>query len=140
MSWVDMVIGDPKCAPYFNIFPDATLAVENITFSNENANEGEHVEIQTRIENHGGSNIGNLKVQYLVGEDIQNASEIGVDNVASVPTMGSSISIADWNTTGYPFVQIHKAPRHRDEEQDRFVHKCGGKRRHISIRSRYNHL
>ena len=58
LSWIDVVIGDPKTAPYFDIFPDATLAVENITLSTDFVNQGEFVNIQARIENHGGKTPG----------------------------------------------------------------------------------
>lgn len=101
MSWIDLVIGDPKCAPYFNVFPDATLEVENITFSDEDVNQGDHVNIQARIENRGGSELSNLQVSYLVGPDPQSAVLLGADNLASVPGLGSSISIFDWNTTDF---------------------------------------
>ncbi|WP_455392654.1 TIGR03790 family protein [[Eubacterium] cellulosolvens] len=101
MSWMDVVIGDPKCAPYFDVFPDATLSVENISFSDDHVNQGVPVTIQAKIENRGGSEVANLKVYYLVGDELENATELGFDNIASLPANNFKYSNFNWNTSAF---------------------------------------
>ena len=99
MSWVDVVIGDPKTAPYFTTLPDATLAVENITFFKEYPNQGETIRINATIENRGGRALNNLKVSFRVGDDLEAAEVITTDIIPSIPAGEFRTSSINWENT-----------------------------------------
>ncbi len=101
VSWVDVVIGDPKCSPYFDLLPDLTMTVENLTFSKEFPNQGDSVNINALIENPGGSNIYNFNVTFWIGKDFDNSNKLGTK---TVPFIGAKNNIKidiTWDTSKY---------------------------------------
>ncbi len=99
MSWVDVVIGDPKTAPYFNAMPDAAVTVQNITFSKNNINQGESVLINATIENRGGSSMINLKVGFKLGDELETAQTLITDNIPQIPPANTRIVNYKLNTS-----------------------------------------
>lgn len=105
LSWTDVVIGDPKTAPYHNILPDATLTADDISFSKGNPNQGESVKVFSRIENGGGSDLLNMNVSFKVGDDFDNANVVGTKFVSYIPTTGSVLINISWDTSAYSGLQ-----------------------------------
>jgi uncharacterized protein (TIGR03790 family) len=101
MSWVDVVIGDPKTAPYFDSMPDVKVEAKNITLSTEQLNQGKTVRIQAKVVNTGGGNFNNLNVSILVGDELKSATKLVTETIPTLNAGGSSIIIYDWNTIDY---------------------------------------
>ncbi len=100
LSWIDVVIGDPKAAPYFDRLPDGTLETKNITFSKEHPNQGDKIKIFATIENRGGTDFRNVDVSFRVGNETQSI----VIDTKEIPLIeaGGDIDInCDWDTTDH---------------------------------------
>lgn len=101
MSWLDVVIGDPKTNPYFSVLPDAALEVENLTFSKDYLNQGESVTINATIENRGGKDLNNLNVTIMVGLDLDNTTSIYSEAIANIPPQETKLFSYEWDTINY---------------------------------------
>jgi uncharacterized protein (TIGR03790 family) len=99
MSWIDIIIGDPKTAPYFDILPDSRITVENITLSSDRVNKGEKVTITAKVENTGGSSINNLKVAFKLGDELSGAQLLGTDIIANIPSQNTRIINYEFDTS-----------------------------------------
>jgi uncharacterized protein (TIGR03790 family) len=100
LSWVDVVIGDPKCAPYFDSLPDAEIEVQNITFDKAGYNQGEQIQASAVIKNNGGSELQSLKVTFKYGENLATATEFGTETLSTIPIQSTRVSNFDLDTTG----------------------------------------
>jgi uncharacterized protein (TIGR03790 family) len=101
VSWMDVVIGDPKTSPYFDLLPDVTLVPENITFSKKSPNQGDTIKVYANIENRGGSDIKNFNVTFKVGSTYDKAKSLGYSVIPSVAKDESLKINMNWNTSKY---------------------------------------
>jgi PKD repeat protein len=101
VSWMDIVIGDPKCSPYFDLLPDVSILAEDITFSKELPNQGDEIKIRANIENLGGSHIYNFNVSFRIGETFDNSKKIKTILVPFISSGGNQMIEMTWNTSKY---------------------------------------
>ena len=121
MSWVDVVIGDPKTAPYFDTIPDVKVEAKNITLSSEQVNQGKTVRIQAKVVNVGGGNFNNLNVTILVGDELKTAKKLVTETIPTLNAGGSTFIIYDWDTEKYNGTQniwVEADPEYRFREQN----------------------
>jgi uncharacterized protein (TIGR03790 family) len=67
-SWMDLILGDPKVAPYNSSFwPDLAVTQNNFTISSDEIIAGSNVSISVIIENRGNFPTVNATISFFVG-------------------------------------------------------------------------
>jgi uncharacterized protein (TIGR03790 family) len=100
LSWMDVVVGDPKLAPYdLDIVPDFSILSQNITFSDDTPHVGTVIEIFTDIENLGAAFASGVEVQFFVG-DPDTGIYLG-NRTLDIDGSATNITSIFWDTTGY---------------------------------------
>ncbi len=89
IGWMDVVVGDPKMAPYADNLPDLNVSWEDVSYLPVIPNTGSKTSVTVKITNTGYRNVSNVNVQiYLVTDE----SEILVVE-STIPTLNRS---GDW--------------------------------------------
>jgi hypothetical protein len=100
LSWMDVVVGDPKLAPYdLDIVPDFSIISQDITFSDDAPHVGSVIEIFADIENLGVAFASEVEVQFFVGNP-----DTGIylgNRTLDFDGSSSNITSIFWDTTGY---------------------------------------
>jgi uncharacterized protein (TIGR03790 family) len=100
LSWMDVVVGDPKLAPYNpRILSDLALISGNITFSDPTPQSGSVIDIFANIENLGPTNASSVEIEFYVG-DPQTGTLIGTETI-NVEGWETNLTSISWDTTGY---------------------------------------
>jgi uncharacterized protein (TIGR03790 family) len=60
LGWMDVVVGDPKLAPYSDVLPDLNILIDSVNVTPIMSNEGEEIELQFLV-----SNIGNGSAEMV---------------------------------------------------------------------------
>ncbi|UCE38370.1 MAG: TIGR03790 family protein [Thermoplasmata archaeon] len=101
LSWMDVVVGDPKLAPYdLDIVPDLSIVPLNITFSDDMPQTGEEIDIMVVIENLGPTSCSNVEIRFYVGDP--ESGGVYIDSrFMDIQSLGYNVTTVSWNTTGY---------------------------------------
>jgi len=99
LSWMEVVVGDPKMDPYWNI-PDPMVDATNITVTPSDPAIGENVTIKARIFDKS-EGVANLEVQFYNGVPSL-ANKIG--STILIPTLGRGQEF--WVTLKYTFTDV----------------------------------
>ena len=101
VSWMDVVVGDPKVAPYRkDIIPDLSVNVQDFLLSTTEPITGENVDITATIENLGPTDATEVMVSFYL-EDPVNGSVLIGSRIIDVEGSGSNVTSITWDTTGY---------------------------------------
>jgi uncharacterized protein (TIGR03790 family) len=99
LSWMEVVVGDPKMDPYWNT-PDPMVDATNITVTPSDPAIGENVTIRARIFDKG-EGVTNLDVQFYNGA----ASPINkIGSALVIPALGRDQEY--WATLKYTFTEV----------------------------------
>jgi uncharacterized protein (TIGR03790 family) len=101
LGWMDLVIGDPKVAPYNpDIVPDLSIVPQDITFSDDTPQVGDVIDIFVTVENLGLAAASDVEVKFYVG-DIGGGGILIGSRTMDIPGSGSNATSIQWDTTGY---------------------------------------
>jgi len=69
LSWMDLILGDPKVAPYnLSFIPDLAIEVDNFTVSNRKIMVGTSVSLEAIVENRGNFPTVNATISFYLGQ------------------------------------------------------------------------
>jgi len=101
LSWMDVVVGDPKLAPYdLNIVPDLAIFSHNISFSDSAPHTGEIVNISVTIETLGQAPALEVEVKFYAGDPFFGGTFIG-SRYLSFQGLSINETWLNWDSTGY---------------------------------------
>ena len=84
LGWMDVVVGDPKMAPYSDTLPDFNISIDGLQFSPATPNEDEEIIVNYTVFNIGNRTVDDLLVKtYLVaGEQETLIREQTIDTIS----------------------------------------------------------
>lgn len=101
LSWMDVVVCDPKLAVYKqSMIPDLAISPNNISFSNDQPKPGEEIEIYANVTNLGNYTASDVVIRFYVGDPQSGGTLIG-ENVLDVAAHSQNQTSISWNTTGF---------------------------------------
>jgi uncharacterized protein (TIGR03790 family) len=101
VSWMDVVVGDPKVAPYRkDIIPDLSIVDQDIILSTNTPITGETIDITAIIENLGPTSTTDVIVAFYLEDPVNGSVLIGT-KIIDVEGAGSNATSFTWDTTGY---------------------------------------
>jgi uncharacterized protein (TIGR03790 family) len=99
LSWMDVVVGDPKVAPYMDELAELTASSADLNFSIEEPTEGEEVTIQATIYNSGKRSADNFKTQFYIGDPKGAGTPLGTEQSITIAGGSSGIVEYTWDTS-----------------------------------------
>ncbi|UCH89081.1 MAG: TIGR03790 family protein, partial [Thermoplasmata archaeon] len=100
VSWMDIVIGDPKVAPYIDELAELTATELDLDFSTDQPSEGDEVVLTGTIHNTGKRSADNFKVQFYVGNPDDGGIALGATKSISAESYNFSTIEYTWDTKG----------------------------------------
>ncbi len=101
LSWMDVVVCDPKLAVYKqSMIPDLAITPFNISFSEIKPITGETINIYADVQNLGNYSASDVVVHFYAGDPDSGGTLIG-EAILDVSPHGDNQTYIVWNTTGY---------------------------------------
>jgi hypothetical protein len=87
IGWMDVVVGDPKMAPYADSLPDVNVSVEGVTIKPDDLDQDDWLSIRINVTNLGPSDVDNVAATFYM---VANGVEYSIyDNGIIGPISGS---------------------------------------------------
>jgi uncharacterized protein (TIGR03790 family) len=99
LSWMGVVVGDPKVAPYINELAELTSTNADLNFSMTNPTEGDKIILKGIIYNTGKASANNFNVKFFIGDpDVDGVELLDSTKSKSVTSQGSEEVQYTWYT------------------------------------------
>jgi uncharacterized protein (TIGR03790 family) len=101
LSWMDVVVCDPKLAVYKqSLIPDLSISSSDITFSNSIPQTGNIINIYANVHNLGNYTVDRATVYFYDGDPQIGGTLLG-ETLLNISASSQNQTSISWNTTGY---------------------------------------
>ncbi len=92
IGWMDVIVGDPKMAPYGDILPDMNVSIYGLNYNPDIPNSNDWLTVRANISNVGTVDVSNIEVSLFL---VTNEDEILIGNelIESISKNGGSKEI-----------------------------------------------
>lgn len=105
LSWMDVVVCDPKLAIYKrNMIPDIAISPVDITFSENEPVDGDIIDIYANVHNIGNYTASDVTVRFYLGDPQSGGILIG-ESLIDIAAHDQNLTSITWNTTGFFGIQ-----------------------------------
>ena len=107
LSWMDLILGDPKFAPYNRAYvPDLEVSTANITVTPNAAVSGALIDITATVSNLGNYAATNVTASVYLGNP-QSGGQLLQNYTVSLDYLAStSIALPQWDSLGYSGTEV----------------------------------